>query len=220
MLVDKRLLFFKQFAIVKLMVKLRVGKKKQAALKDSGIVTSEFKKVQRLPHLPKINWTALRTKRGMAIAAILLVLIAGIVAAVVWAVQESRKPPVTKLQTEQTFVTNTIDGLEQDAPPENASKQEQLQYYDKLQNYYDLAGNYKKAAEIFEKRAGLESSDLDYMDYGRASKYYSETGDKTRAIAALDKAISILPTTANEETGYDPVLVKESLERAKQELQK
>jgi hypothetical protein len=40
MLVDKRLLFFNPFAIVKLMVKLRAGKKKQAAVKDSGVVTS------------------------------------------------------------------------------------------------------------------------------------------------------------------------------------
>lgn len=219
-LVDKRLLFFTLFAIVKLMVKLREGKKKQAGVKDSAVVSSEFKKVYRLPSLPKISWAYLKTKQGITILAIVILFITMLVVVTVWTIREYRKPVVTKLPTQQEYVNSKIDSLEEGTPPTTASKQEQLQYYDQLQNFYELAENYKKAAEIFEKRASLESSDLDYLDYSKAARYYRNIGDKSKAIAAINKAISLLPPQANEETGYDPVLEKQSLEQFKEELQK
>lgn len=202
------------------MVKLRAGKKKQAGVKDSAVVSSEFKKVHRLPSLPHLDVSKLRTKRGMTIVVLVILLIAALTGFTIWRIKESRKPVVTKIQTEQEFVSSKLAGLEGNAPASNSPKQERLQYYDRLQNYYELAGDYKKAAETFEKRATLESSDLDYQDFGTAARYYSNIGDKVKALAAIDKAISLLPPAANEQSGYDPVIQRQAMEQLKMELQK
>lgn len=203
--------FSGDFGILMLMAKLRVGKKKRAATKDSVVVSSEFKKVRKLPGVPKIDLTKLRTRKGAAIACILLLIVAAIVAVIVWQVKESKKPVVTKYPTEQEYLSNKIKYLKDNTPTESASQQDQVKYLDDLQRNYDLTMDYQKAAETFEKRASLQSFDLDYQDYGRAAAYYIKIQDKPKAIAALDKAISLLPPDANEETGYDPALVRETL---------
>jgi tetratricopeptide (TPR) repeat protein len=156
----------------------------------------------------------------MAIVVIALLVVATVTAFIVWRVQESRKPVVTKLPTQQEYVSGSINSLEASAPAASASEQEQLQYYDKLQSFYDLNGDYEKAAEVFEKRASLKSSDLDYEDYSRAARFYREIGNKEKGAAAVDKAISLLPATANEATGYDHAKEREALLALKQEIQK
>lgn len=201
------------------MVKFRAGKKKTTP-QNEGVVIAEFKRVHRLPRFRLPDLTKLRTKHGAIIVLLILVLLAATVVLVTWGVKRTNQPAVIVIPSEQEFVTSQISRLEKNAPPANASRDEQIKYYEELQKYYELADNYAKAAESFRLRADVDSKDLDHEDYMRAARYYSIIGDKPNAIASYDKAISLLPNTVNEDTGYYPDLVKAKLERAKQELQK
>lgn len=198
------------------MVKLRVGKKSKSTAKDSGVVTSEFKKVHRFSPMPHVNVRFLRTRRGVIAASVVVLLLIALGAFIVWRLNEANKPVVTKIQSESDYISQGISDLQNSVPDSEANDEVKIAYYDRLQGYSEQAEDYKAALDAFLKRADIRQSDLDYMDYASAARYYMKLGDKQGANAAIDKAISLLPPAANESTGYDPVVTKEELLKAKQ----
>ena len=201
------------------MVKLRAGKKKQAAVKDSGIVTSEFKPVHRFPKIPTVNRASLRTKKGLMVLGTVVALLLVIVGIILY-MNRTKPAPRIEGQTEAQYISKSIKDLEAKVPDSSASQSERIKYYDQLVINYQLAGNYQKAVDTFMKRADIQSADLDYMDYTQLATFYISLEQKENAIAALDKAISLLPSAVNEETGYDPAVMQSQLEQMKAEQQK
>ena len=187
------------------------GKKKQDTVKANGIVSGEFNKVSRLQY-PKIS-----RRKGIAILVICVLVVSAIAAVIFWRAKDSNEPAITKIQSESDYIDQGIKDLRNNVPDSDASDEEKIAYYDRLQGYSEQAEDYRTALDAFLKRAAIRSSDLDYMDYAAAARYYTKLGDKQGANAAIDKAISLLPPKPNESTGYDPALTKEELLKAKQQ---
>jgi tetratricopeptide (TPR) repeat protein len=100
-----------------------------------------------------------------------------------------------KLPDTKKYYSNRITMLESQAPPQGASDLEKAKYYDKLAGAFVEINDYEHAVEYMEKIESISPTYFDYHGYILLASYYHELNEKSKAGAALDKAITLLPNT-------------------------
>jgi len=127
------------------------------------------------------------------------------------------EPAKPRIPTEAEAFKNALQKVSDNQPDSKASVEEKVVYLDTLSKLRGNTGDYQGAIAAFMERLSLKGDDLTYYDFFRLAQYYSEVGDKTNAISALDKAWQVAPKTSNDSTGYVPEELQETINRLKME---
>lgn len=110
---------------------------------------------------------------------------------------------LTEAQADQLHLKK----LQAKTPAANTSAKDKASYYRRLEVAKANVDDYKGAVEAFKQREALVGDSFTYSDYLQVANYYYRLKDNAAALAALDKAESLLPAADNVETGYSKVEV-------------
>lgn len=161
----------------------------------------------------------LRPRRLLIVIIVLALLAVGVTWAGQWYHDYRIAKKTVYIPSEATYFANKKQALLSKPPRDSASLTDKLAYYDDLRHTYLDLGEYKLAAEAFEKRRAIAQVELYSADYIWAAEAYHKAGDNAKALQMLDTAQQNLPTGDRTADGYNKIDLVDRIAKLRKEYQ-